>query len=308
MSHMQYPTRKTWLRTGAVAMVLGILLTAACGDESGGGQTSSPSTTLSTSTTATPTTPSTTTTPPTTTAGSPSTTTTTVPPALEPPVINLAGYTTVYSQDGQVRVRGWLDRPAEVTVGGEVVDVLHDQYGGISTFDTVLVLEPGEHGIPVTAPDSSGLHDEIVLSVLVDPGLEVQLALIEEVDMVQRTLVADYVEFLTGDEATIAAREDGMIGENEETPGGFYLRNRNSQLRTLTLGDPGVVTVQACFPEPGPCAAEHAIPIDTWVELTEEPDMAEKQLGWFWYGANLSPYWLTTQDGIVVQIVEQYLP
>jgi len=283
-------------------MVLGVLLTAACGDGGARGQISAPSTTSPASTTVTTATPSTTST------TTPPSTTTTAPPAPEPPTIELAGYTTVYSQDGQVRVSGWLDRAAEVTVGGEAVDVVHDPYNGVSTFDTVLELEPGEHGIPITAMDSGGLHNEIALSVLVDPALDVQLALIEEVNMVQRTLVADYVEFLIGDEATIAAREDGAIGENEETPGGFYLRNRNSQLRTLTLGDPGVVTVQACFPEPGPCVVERAIAIDTWVELLAEPEMAEEELGWFWYGASFSPYWVTMQDGIVVQIVEQYLP
>jgi hypothetical protein len=120
--------------------------------------------------------------------------------------------------------------------------------------------------------------------------------------------VADYVEFLTGDEATIAAREDGVIGEGEETPGGFYLRNRNPRLRTLTLGDPGVVTVHACFLEEGPCPVEQAVDIDTWFELFAKPDMAEEQLGWFWAGAGVAPYWLTLQDGVIVQIVEQYIP
>jgi len=106
----------------------------------------------------------------------------------------------------------------------------------------------------------------------------------------------------------IAAREDGGIGEDEQTPGGFYLRNRDPELRTLTLGDPGVVTVQACFLEKGPCAADHAVSIDTWVQLLADPDMAEEQLGWFWYGAGLAPHRLTLQDGVVVEIVEQYLP
>jgi hypothetical protein len=223
-------------------------------------------------------------------------------------VIHLAGYTTVYSQSGQLWVSGWLDRPAEVAVGGTLVDVEDDQYGGISTFATYLELEPGEHAIPITATDRFGLENEIYLSVLVDPTLEMQLALIEEIDLVSRTLVADYVEFLTGDEATIAAREDGKIGEDQETPGGFYLRNRNPKLRTLTLGDVGVVTVLACFPEDGPCAEPYAVPIETWIEMSSQPDMAEEELGWFWYGAGFAPYWLTLQDGVIVQIFEQYIP
>jgi len=287
-------------------MAIITLLAAGCGGESGESQATTTSTTLPTSTTTTTTTTSV---PATTTTTKPptATTTTTVPPLLEPPVIELAGYTTVYSQDGMLRVSGWLDRPAEVTVGDVPVEVYHDQYEGISTFETFLELKPGEHGIPITATDSRGLENEIYLSVLVDPALEMQLALIEEVDLIGRTVVADYVEFLTGDEATIAAREDGVIGDGEETPGGFYLRNRNPKLRTLTLGDPEVVTVQACLAQ-GPCAAEHAVGLDTWVELLANPDMAEEQLGWFWYGAGFGPFWLTLQDGVIVQIVEQYLP
>lgn len=48
--------------------------------------------------------------------------------------------------------------------------------------------------------------------------------------------------------------------------------------------------------------------IDTWAELLADPDMAEEQLGWFWCGAGLAPYWLTLQDGVTVQVIEQYLP
>jgi hypothetical protein len=302
MTDRQHSGRATLVRGAAITMVAGLLLAAGCSGGSEEGQAATTSTTLPASTTTT------TSAPATTPATVPPTTSTTVPPAAEPPVIELAGSSTVYSQDGHPRVSGWLDRPAAVTVGGTSVEVYDDQYDGISTFETVLNLEPGSHRIPITATDSRGLESEIVLSVLVEPALEMQLAMIQDVDLVERTVVADYVEFLTGDEATTAAREDGVIGDDEQTPGGFYLRNRNPKLRTLTLGDPGVVTVQACFLEKGPCAADHAVNIDTWVKLLSNPDMAEKQLGWFWYGAGLAPYWLALQDGVIVQITEQYLP
>ncbi len=294
--HQRWRGRIAWL---AVA----ILLVAGCG--AGGGEAESTATSslpqsTTTTTTAVPTTTS-------TVARPTPTTVATISSRQEPPVIELAGYTTVFSQDGQVRLSGWLDRPAEVRVGDNPVEVFHDQYQGISTFETLLELEPDEYSVPITATDSQGLETKIHLSVLVDPALEVELALVDQVDLVERTVVADHVEFLTGDEATSAAREDGVIGENEETPGGFYLRNSDPQLRKLTLGDPEVVTLLACF-EQGPCAVEHAVGMDTWAELLASPDMAEEQLGWFWYGAGLAPYWLTLQDGVIVQIVEQYLP
>lgn len=303
MRHQQGFCEDIRLRRAVAAIAAVMLVATGCGGDDEESQATTTSTSLAASTTTTTTAPPTTS----TTMLPASTTTTTVPPMLEPPVIHLAGYTTVYSQDGQLRVSGWLDRPADLTVGSTPVEVYDDQYYGVSTFETFLELEPGEHGIPITATDSYGLENEIYLSVLVDPALEMQLALIEEVDLVGRTVVADYVEFLTGDAATAAARADGDIGEDEETPGGFYLRNRNPRLRTLTLGDPGVVTVQACF-KMGPCTAEQAVGIDIWVELLANPDMAEEQLGFFSYGAGLSPYWLTLQDGVIVQIVEQYIP
>jgi len=295
--------RAASVRRAAVTMVVALLLAAGCSTGNEESQATTTSTTLPASTTTTTSGPADTSVP----------TSTTVASTGEPPVIHLAGSTTVYSQDGQVRVSGWLDRPAEVTVGDTPADVIDGQYadvidGGISTFETVLDLPPGSHAITIAATDARGLENEIVLSVVVDPALEMQLAMIEDVDLVARTVVADDIEFLIGDEATIAAREDGVIEEDEETPGGFYLRNRNPEPRTLTLGDPGVVTLQACFLDNGPCTVEQAVDIVTWVQLLSNPDMAEEQFGWSWYGAASSPYWLTLQDGIVVQISEQYLP
>jgi hypothetical protein len=282
-------------------LVVATLLAAGCGDSSGQAATTAPaSTPMSTTTT-------TATAAPAATSTTVAPTTTTVASSAEPPVIELAGYTTVFSQDGRVRVSGWLDRPAEVTVGGNPVEVLDNQYEGLSTFETLLELEPGEYEIPIAATDARGLRNKISLSVLVDPALETQLALVDEIDLVERTVVAEYVEFLLGDEATAAAREDGVIGEDEEIPGGFYLRKGDPQSDTLTLGDPDVVTVLACF-EQGPCVTEHAVEIDTWAELLADPDMAKDELGWFWYGAGQAPFWLTLQDGVIVQIVEQYLP
>jgi len=281
-------------------MVVAALLAAGCGDGSSlAGADVSASAPLSTITTSTAA--------PTATSAAATTTSTTAASSPQPPVIELAGYTTVFSRDGRVRVSGWLDRPADVTVGGNPVEVLDNQYEGLSTFETLLELEPGEYGIPISASDSRGLTNEVFLSVLVDPALETQLALVDEIDLVERTVVAEYVEFLLGDDATAAAREDGFIGEDEEIPGGFYLRKGDQQADTLTLGDPDVVTVLACF-EQGQCAVEHAVEIDTWAELLADPDMAKDELGWFWYGAGQAPFWLTLQDGVVVQIVEQYLP
>ncbi|MGD2043867.1 MAG: hypothetical protein PVJ28_09485, partial [Acidimicrobiia bacterium] len=76
----------------------------------------------------------------------------------------------------------------------------------------------------------------------------------------------------------------------------------------LTLGDLEAVTLQACFLDAGPCVVAQAVDVETWVELMSSPELAEERHGWAWYGGAALPYWITLQDGIVVQISEQYLP
>ena len=51
------------------------------------------------------------------------------------------------------------------------------------------------------------------------------------------TLVFDPAEMLTGDEAVAAAREDGIIGADEDLPNDFYIRNLDkTDERQLTVG------------------------------------------------------------------------
>jgi len=237
--------------------------------------------------------------------GEPSTTTTR---SGEPPVIRLSGASTVYSLDGSIVVQGWVDRPAKVTVGNTDAAVHDDPVSGVSNFEAELALEPGCYPITITATDSAGTQNTVVLTVIVDPALDLRSAYLQDVDLIERTLVVDEVEFLTGNEATSAALEDGFISAEEGLPDGFYIRNQGPEVRTLTLGDPGVVTLQACFPDPGPCVAEQAVDLDTWAELLAAPESAADRLGWNWYGDGQLPYWFTLQDGVVVEIQEQYLP
>jgi hypothetical protein len=223
-------------------------------------------------------------------------------------VIHLSGSTTVFSPDGAVRVSGWVDRPATVTVAGESADVFDDPYAGVSTFEAFLDLDPGDHRIDVTATDATGAQQSVVMTVVVDPTLERQLAYVRDIDPVARTVVADYVEFLSGDDATSAARSDGVISDDEELPGGFYLRNQNPKLRTLALGDPGSIVLQACYPDDGPCVVEEAVGLDAWIGLLADPESAPDRYGWNWFSYGTAPFWLTIHDGVVVHFNELYLP
>jgi hypothetical protein len=290
-------------RAPAAVLVLA-LATSACvaSVETGDPGAGVPEITEATSTTAT-TVPS----EPTSTTTAPTTTSTGDPPG-EPPVIHLWGSTVVFSQDGVIAVRGWLDRPAEVSVAGSPASVTDDPVSGLPTFDATLVLEPGEHAVEVTAAGQAGAENTVILSVLVDPALEIRLAYLGEIDLVERTLLADEVEFLTGEEATAAAREDGFIAADEDLPGGFYLRNTDSTLREMTIGDPWMVALQACYPDEGPCVVEQAVCVDEWLDLLDDPESAFDRFGWHWYGLGSLPYRLILDDGVVVNISEHYLP
>jgi hypothetical protein len=195
-----------------------------------------------------------------------------------------------------------------VTVAGTPVDAFDDPYAGVSIFETSLQLESGDHAVDVTATDPNGSQDSMVVTVVVDPTLERQLAYVEDVDAAARTVVADDVEFLTGDDATSAARADGVIPDDEEVPGGFYLRNQDPSLTTLPLGDPVWIVLQVCYPDNGPCVVEESVDIDTWIGLLADPESALGQHGWNWFGYGTAPYWLTIEDGVVVHIGEQYVP
>lgn len=223
-------------------------------------------------------------------------------------VLTLRGSPVVYSADGAILISGWVDRPAEVTVDARAV-VTHTEPSGRTSFEHEIVLGPGDHEIEVAAADSaSRARATVSLEAIVDPAFEEQLAFVEELDPETNTLVADYAEMLTGEEARAAAREDGFIGEEEDLPGDFYIRNQNPRLRTLTMSGAPVVVLIACYPEDGPCITEEAVDVEIWQELMDSPDGAEEMLGWSWYGQGSLPYWLTMDEDVVVQINEQYLP
>jgi hypothetical protein len=123
------------------------------------------------------------------------------------------------------------------------------------------------------------------------------------------TIEADYAEWLTGDEAVEAAREDGEIGPDDQIDGaGYYIRNGNPMLRSFGLSGNPVIVVWACHVDDGPCVVEEQVDLETWVALMETPDRGLDVVGWQWYGNGGLPYWITLDDGVVVQIKEWYLP
>lgn len=120
-------------------------------------------------------------------------------------------------------------------------------------------------------------------------------------------VTADYAQFLTGDEATQAALEDGFIVEGETVPNDYYIVNENPRLRELALDPDAPIVLNACFID-GECVTQVRVKIEQWMVLTagDMPDGLGE--GFQWYGESALPYWLILEGETIIGIEEQYLP
>lgn len=208
-----------------------------------------------------------------------------------------------------ITVSGGTDSDAEVTINGATAERFDlDGYRG--TVD----LTPGENTITVVAT-RGGESIEETLVVRYVPDLTVEIAFVTRVG--RDEVVADYIQWLTGDEANQAAFEDGVIGSVEEgVPNGFYIRNVDDELRTLTL-TPTTTLVLVDSQESGPLQ----VPVADWEALFQPDgspwDPAVDELPRFpavsfnYYTASFvgTPYWLYLDgDGTVIHIEQQYVP
>ncbi len=244
------------------------------------------------------------TTAPSTTTSAPTTTSTSLPGDQTPPTITVWSGLHWYSKDGVVIFSGRVDEPATVAVDG-VPATVDPVVGGTAEWSTEIDRQSGIHEIVITAEDKAGNQTELSVTLTVDPDLEVVFAYLTDFD--GSAVTADYAQWFTGEEANAAARQDGEIGADETVPNDFYIRNENPRLRTLSVAEHAPVVLQTCFID-GPCVRQTAVTHGQWAELLTEGSPGGLPEGWQWYGAGVLPYWLTLQDGVVVQIVEQYLP
>jgi hypothetical protein len=175
-------------------------------------------------------------------------------------------------------------------------------------FQIPVALEPGTSELIVVASDESGAQATAFLSITYLPEATEEFAYLMEVGPDE--VVADYAEFLTGEEANQAAVAAGVIEEGDSVPNGYFIRNVNPRLRTLALDDPPVVVLPTA--ETGP-VTEVAVPFEEWLARFDDgkswPEgQSPPDDRFFFPAAEGTPYWLTIQDGIVVQIRQQYLP
>ena len=244
----------------------------------------------------------------TSTTAAASSTTTTSPTTTAPPEIPVMVLDAEvrYLTTGPAAVQGWVDRPAQVTVNGLAAHTYWDPpYGTGLSFWAEVQVGPGVNLLAVTAtPPYPGVRVTRMLTVIVDPGLQEQFAYIA-VDLDAGTVTADFAEFLGEEEAVQAAREDGAIGPDESLPNPYYIRNADPQTQVLTLAEVPVIMLLAAN-EDG--VYLRSVDEGTWADLIADPESAHDLVGWGWYGGGHLPCWLTLDDGIVVQVTEQYLP
>jgi hypothetical protein len=135
------------------------------------------------------------------------------------------------------------------------------------------------------------------------------------------SLVIDYVQWLTGKDAIKATLEDGecriegmstdqaiaglakfdtSMGYGEVygncTPGGFYIRNQNTQLRTFPIANNVQIKLQTYNNQGNNYVVSPATFINIFNTATGE------------YPAKKLPYWITLNNGVVTGITEQYVP
>lgn len=113
------------------------------------------------------------------------------------------------------------------------------------------------------------------------------------------TIRYDLAYFLTGDEATRAAKEHG---DEVPPPNDYYIVNDSPRLRTVPLSP----TVDLVFLDWSQCCDEtfHAS-LDAFAQALEQ---GETTFEGHLYKGRLSPYWLVAKDGQVVRIEEKFLP
>jgi hypothetical protein len=120
-----------------------------------------------------------------------------------------------------------------------------------------------------------------------------------DVDVAGAELTFDLIQFLTGDEAIAAYREE--TNDPEGTPeNDYYILNELPRLRVLPV-DPGAsVTVVRL----GEASGSGSVPWSFQTlpdHLADQPAPPDGRLAW-------NPYWITLENGDVVAIDEQYLP
>jgi hypothetical protein len=300
--------RMTSRRAIGIGAVIMVTLAACSGDASTTTWANAPTTAATTDTTLTL---------PTTSTNDPTPTSTSTTIAEEPAFLALET-----PLDGQIvvkrtlTVRGAATPDSTVRIGGAETKTPDDpgeiyQLDGVdvSSFELLIDLEEGENLIEVKADAETTSQTTVTLTVTYLAEATEEFAYLKHV--AEDELVADYAQFLTGEEADEAAVDAGFIEPGEHVPNDYYIVNENPRLRTLPISVEALIILPTF--ESGPIT-DVRVDIDEWLSMFDNGEpWPENQVPandrFFAPGAPWTPYWLTVAaNGVVVQIRQQYLP
>jgi hypothetical protein len=155
---------------------------------------------------------------------------------------------------------------------------------GASSTDTTTTPSPEDsHGTPSAEPDAS-----------LEDGRHFVWAVKAEDKAGDSQLRFDLAYFLTGDEATQAAKDHG---DEYPPPNDYYIVNDNPKLRLLPVSD----SVKVKYIPNEMCCDLVAGNFDAWAEAVNETTMTD-------YAGKNAPWWITVSGGQIVKIEQQYLP
>lgn len=112
----------------------------------------------------------------------------------------------------------------------------------------------------------------------------------------KKYLDIDYVQWLSGEAARAAAIEDKGCKPEECIPNGYYIRNRNAQLRTYEISEKAIVLSLE-----GDLTQGKAITLKHFIEIFEDTAQSTQ-----WLRESL--YDIEVKEGIVTRIAQRYQP
>ncbi|MHB1136089.1 MAG: hypothetical protein ACYCXR_04095 [Coriobacteriia bacterium] len=142
---------------------------------------------------------------------------------------------------------------------------------------------PGAETTPIApgAPIPSERVPAVIVSARIEGGATI--------------LVVDYIQFLTGEEAAIAAADRG---DESPPPNDYYIVNDNTRLREFTVQD-GISVVTVVQDDGTSDPGGHTLPLADWVARLSGPAAD---------AFKSSFYWLTVSGETITTVEQQYLP
>ena len=150
--------------------------------------------------------------------------------------------------------------------------------------------------VPVpTSAGSTGVSIDVTANAQFANGR--QAGYMHAVNVADHTLTIDIIQFFVGEAANRAAKEDG---QETPVPNDYYIRNVNPKLYTFPVAASASLTVLASEPESG--GSTDTRPVDLAGLATIVNGHAAKDQ------ATFNPWWITTSNGTVVKVEEQFVP